>query len=133
MIVYDGEYSWKGNTTVKKRPISWWRSSYHLRVVDLSQGAPGVVFLKPHVVLFTDSGDGASVANCMPDLAKQICEDFNLDLNRVVWVEDHPEAKERFRIAVLKQVARLGGEAFYRVSWRPPGPREMDLIQTHCI
>jgi hypothetical protein len=132
VIVYDGEYSWKGNSTAKKRPISWWRSSYRLRIVDVSHNAQGIVFLKPHLVLFADTGKGASVTNCLPDLAKQICEDFGLDLNRVVWVEDCPEIKERFRVAVFRQVARLGSDVFYQVAWRTAIPSELSLINAHC-
>jgi hypothetical protein len=132
MIVYDGTYSWKGNTTVKKRPISWWQSSYQLRVIDISGNSPDVVFLKPHMVLFTDTGNGASVTNCLPDLAKQICEDFKLDLDRVIWVENRPEATNRFRVAAFQQVARLGQEAFYQVNWRLASAGEMDLIKAHC-
>jgi len=132
VIIYDGEYSWKGKSTAKKRPISWWRSSYRLRIVDVSRDTPGIVFLKPHVVLFADTGEGASVTNCLPDLAKQICEDFELDLNRVVWVEDRPEIKERFRIAVFRPVARLGRDVFYQVAWRAAIPSELNLITAHC-
>ena len=132
VIIYDGEYSWKGKSTAKKRPISWWRSSYRLRIVDVSRDNPGIVFLKPHVVLFADTGEGASVTNCLPDLAKQICEDFELDLNRVVWVEDRPEIKERFRIAVFRPVARLGRDVFYQVAWRAAIPSELNLITAHC-
>jgi hypothetical protein len=132
VIIYDGEYSWKGQSTAKKRPISWWRSSYRLRIVDVSRDNPGIVFLKPHVVLFADTGEGASVTNCLPDLAKQICEDFELDLNRVVWVEDRPEIKERFRIAVFRPVARLGRDVFYQVAWRAAIPSELNLITAHC-
>ena len=132
VLIYDGEYSWKGQSTAKKRPISWWRSSYRLRIVDVSRDNPGIVFLKPHVVLFADTGEGASVTNCLPDLAKQICEDFELDLNRVVWVEDRPEIKERFRIAVFRPVARLGRDVFYQVAWRAAIPSELNLITAHC-
>jgi len=132
LILYDGKYSWKGSTTAKKRPISWWRSSYRLRIVDVSRETPDVVVLKPHVVLFTDTGEGASVANCLPDLAKQICIDFDLDFNRVVWVEDRPEIKERFRVAMFRPVARLGSDVFYQVAWRAAGPSELNLINAHC-
>lgn len=132
VIVYDGEYSWRGSTRAKKRPISWWRSSYRLRIVDVSRDAPDVVFLKPHVVLFADTGEGASVTNCLPDLAKQICRDFDLDFNRVVWVEDRPDVKQRFRVAVFRPVARLGRDVFYQVAWRAAASSELNLINAHC-
>ena len=132
MIVFDGKYTWNGNTTQKRRPISWWRSAYRLRIVDIAHDAPDVLFLKPFIVFFTDTGEGASVTNCLPDLAKKICEDFGLELNRVAWIEDRPDRKERFRVATFQPVARLGQDRFYQVVWRPAAPRELDLIKTHC-
>ena len=132
MIVYDGTYSWKGSTSSKKRPISWWQSSYKLRVVDVTRDTPHVVFLKPTLAIFTDTGEGASVTNCLPDLAKQICEDFKLDLDRVMWVEDRHGISPRYRIAVFRQVARLHSEAFYQVDWRSASANEVALIRAHC-
>ena len=131
MILYDGPYRWKGSTASKKRPISWWKSSYTLRIIDVSRENREVVFLKPHLVLFADTGEGASVTNCLPELAKQICEDFSLDLDRVVWVEDRPDADERFRVAMFRPVARLSGDVYYQVEWRAPAPGELHLIATH--
>jgi hypothetical protein len=132
VIVYDGKYTWRGNTTQKKRPISWWRSAYRLRIVDISQEAPHVLFLKPFIVFFTDTGEGASVTNCLPDLAKKICEDFKLEMNRVAWIEDRPDREERFRVATFQPVARLGDDRFYQVAWRSAAPGELDLINAHC-
>jgi hypothetical protein len=132
VIVYDGKYTWQGDTSKKKRPISWWRSAYRLRIVDVSRDAPGVVFLKPFLVFFADTGEGASVTNCLPDLAKQICEDFHLELTRVVWIEDRPDSNERFRVAMFHPVARLGQDLFYQVDWRSATPRELELITAQC-
>jgi len=132
VIVFDGKYTWRGNTSQKKRPISWWRSAYRLRIVDISKDQAGVVYLKPVIVFFSDTGEGASVTNCLPDLAKKICEDFQLDLNRAVWIEDRPDREERFRVATFQPVARLGEDRFYQVAWRSLAPGEQDLIKTHC-
>lgn len=132
MIVYEGKYTWSGNATRKKRPISWWQSAYRLRIVDVSPETPGVLFLKPLIVFFADTGEGASVTNCLPDLAKQICKDFDLDFNRVVWIEERPDNEERFRVATFHPVARLGDEHFYQVAWRSAIPSELKLIETHC-
>jgi hypothetical protein len=131
VILFDGTYSWQGKTTARKRPISWWRSAYQLRIIDISRDGKDIVFLKPHLVLFADTGQGASVTNCLPELAKRICEDFDLDLNRVVWVEERPEADDRYRVAMFRPVARLSGEAFYQVVWRMASPGEQALIAAH--
>lgn len=133
MILYDGKYSWKGSTTTRKRPISWWRSSYQVRIIDASRDAGRAVLLKPHIVLLADTGEGASVTNCLPDLAKRICNDFKLDVNRVLWVEDRPETRERFWVAMFRSVARIAGDVLYQVSWRTAAPAELRLIEKHCV
>jgi hypothetical protein len=49
-----------------------------------------------------------------------------------VWVEDRPDIKQRFRVAVFRPVARLGGDVFYQVAWRAAASSELNLINAHC-
>ncbi len=130
MIVYEGEYSWKGNAVRKERPISWWASSYHLKIVDLGRRADGVVYLKPVIVKIHDTGRGASVVNCLPDLAKRICAEFGLDLNRVLWVEEVPGGDRSIQVASFEPIANVAGDVLYKTTWRPATAQEAELIHT---
>lgn len=131
MILYDGEYSWKGRVDRKQRPISWWASTYHLKIVDIGRQADGVFFLKPVIVKIRDTGQGASVVNCLPELAKHICAQFELDLNRVLWVESISDGDAAFQVARFEPVANVAGEALYKTDWRPATPGEVNLIRNH--
>ena len=131
MIVYDGEYSWKGNAVLQERPISWWASSYHLKIVDLGRRSDGVVYLKPVIVKIQDTGRGASVVNCLPELAKRVCTDFELDFNRVLWVEEVPSEGRPVKVASFKPVANVAGDVLYKTNWRPATAQEAELIHTH--
>lgn len=131
MIVFDGTYSWKGSTTQKRRVISWWRSSYRLRIVDLATGRPDVSFLRSHAVIFSDTGDGASVVNCVQELAKEICRDFSLTLPRVLWVEERRELERPHQVAVFQPFTVIGDESFYEVSWRPIHAQELEWIRPY--
>ena len=131
MILYDGEYSWKGSVDRNERPISWWASTYHLKIVDLGRLANGLLYLKPVIVKIHDTGQGASVVNCLPELAKHICAEFELDLNRVLWVEEVPGDGADVQVACFEPVANVAGEPLYKTSWRPGTPPEVDLIHTH--
>jgi hypothetical protein len=131
MILYDGEYSWKGSVDRNERPISWWASNYHLKIVDLGRQPNGVFFLKPVIVKIHDTGQGASVVNCLPEMAKHICAQFELDLNRVLWVEDASDGEAGVQVASFETVATVAGEPLYITDWRPATPGEVDFIRTH--
>jgi hypothetical protein len=133
MIVFDGTYGWKGTTRQKRRVISWWRSTYHLRIVDLSAGKPGLRFMRTHAVLFADTGEGASVVNCVQELAKEICADFSLSLPRVLWVEERRGEETTYQVAEFKPLTTVGDEPFYQVSWREIRPRERELIGPYAF
>lgn len=130
MIIYDGDYSWTGSTALKKRPISWWASTYHLKLVDLAEAQPRILAMRPYLAIFTDCGGGASVANCLPELAKQICTEFKLQINRVIWVEHNADTPAASRVAFFDPVTHIGAETLYRVQWRPPRQAEWDEIQS---
>ena len=130
MILYDGEYSWDGRVDRNERPISWWASTYHLKIVDLGRRAEGVFFLKPIIVKMNDTGRGASVVNCLPEMVKHICAEFRLDLNRVLWVEDAPDNPSP-QVAWFEEMANVAGESLYKTNWRPATPQEVDFIRAH--
>lgn len=128
MIVFDGTYSWKGSTTQKRRVISWWRSSYRLRIVDFAAGRLDVSFMRSHAVIFADTGEGASVVNCVQELAKEICRDFSLTLPRVLWVEERRESERLYHVAIFNPLTVIGDEPFFDVSWRPIHDQELEWI-----
>ena len=131
MILYDGEYSWKGSVDRNERPISWWASNYHLKIVDLGRQSRGLLFLKPVIIKMHDTGRGASVVNCLPEMAKHICAQFELDLSRVLWVEEASDDEAEMRVASFETVAVVAGEPLYKTDWRPATPGEIDFIRTH--
>ena len=119
MILFDGEYSWKGSVDRNERPISWWASTYHLKIVDLGGREDGIFYLRPVIVTLRDTGEGASVA------------EFELDLNRVLWVEEASGADAAIQVASFEPVANVAGEALYTTNRRPATSREVDLIRAH--
>ena len=131
MILFDGEYSWEGRVDRNVRPISWWASTYHLKIVDLGRQTDGVVYLKPVIVKMHDTGQGASVVNCLPEMAKHICAEFKLDLNRVLWIEELNAGGEEIQVASFEPVANVAGEPLYKTSRRPATPEEVNLIRAH--
>ncbi|MDJ0720871.1 MAG: hypothetical protein QNJ04_04540 [Desulfobacterales bacterium] len=129
MILFDGEYSWEGRVDRQTRPISWWASTYHLKIVALEGPTHGISYLRPFIVSMQDTGQGASVVNCLPELAKHICAEFGLDLHRVLWVEQMDDAEAGIQVACFEPVANVAGEALYTTNRRPATSAEVDLIR----
>ena len=131
MILYDGEYSWEGRIDRNARPISWWASNYHLKIFDLGRQTEGLFYLRPVIIKIHDTRQGASVANCLPEMAKAICAQFELDINRVLWVEENSDDGVGVQVACFERVATVAGEPLYKTDWRPATPPEVDFIRTH--
>ena len=130
MILYDGEYSWEGHIDRNARPISWWASNYHLKIIDLGRRR-GIFYLKPVIIKIRDTGQGASIVNCLPEMAKHICAQFELDLNRALWVEETSSGDAAFQVASFEKVATVAGEPLYKTDWRPATSPEAEFIRTH--
>jgi hypothetical protein len=105
MIIFDGVYSWKGRVNRQVRPIGGWASTYRLKIVDRDRQADGMFDLRPVTATIQDSGRGASVVNCLPEVTKPICAAFDLGLNRVVWVEETGDTGGRLRTLSCSQAS----------------------------
>ena len=64
-------------------------------------------------------------------MAKHICGQFELDLNRVLWVEESVDGEARIQVASFEKVATVAGEPLYTTDWRPATPPEADFIRNH--
>jgi hypothetical protein len=128
MIIFDGKYSWGGDRKTDRRPISWWASSYNLKIIDLSKSRPDLHLIKPVVVIVSDTGEGASAVNCAQYLVKSVCRDFDLDIDRITWIEYYPDDPGRMEVAAFKATTRIGSETFYSVAWRPIRPNELQML-----
>ena len=131
MILFDGKYGWSGKKLSKRNPISWWAGAYWLKIIDLGSANPDVVMLKPIVVIVSDTGEGASATNCAPDLVKSVCQDFNLDIKKVLWMEYHSETTPYLNVAKFIPMAEIREETLYTVAWRSIRPNELDMIKPY--
>jgi len=131
MVIYDGIYRWGGKRKMSARPISWWPSAYRLKIIDLSKSKSDVYILKPIIIVVSDTGEGASATNCAQYLVKSVCQDFNLDFNKVIWIEYYPKHPVRMEVASLKPMTQVGTEKFYDVKWRPIRQNELEMIKPY--
>lgn len=128
MIIYEGKYSWSGKKNSDIPPINWWAGAYRLKIIDLSKNNPDVVMLKPIAVIVSDTGEGSSATNYAPELVKNVCRDFHLEISKIIWIEYHPGPPPHMEVARFKTVTKISDETLYSASWRPIWKEELNLI-----
>jgi len=128
MAIFNGRYCWDGTRKDNRQPIAWFGGSYDLKIFSCSSLSPKVKHLKSHICLFSGTGEGQSISASPEKFAKQICADFSLEIERVLWVEDHLCGEQGYEVVQFTRASRMGSIVFYRVDKRPPRESERGLI-----
>lgn len=129
MAIFHGRYSWDGTKADDKEPISWFPGAYDLTITNLSESNDSLTFIRPMLCVFTNTGKGYSVSANPEKFAKRICEDFSLQIDKVLWVERKEPGVESFDIIVFRKKGQMGETAFYSMEKRQPLANELSIIQ----
>lgn len=88
MIVHDGTYRWKG----WGGKLQLGSGKCRLRIYDLTdRNQKALTHLRPILVVVTDiPGSKMSVRSCAGHIATSVIQDFNLNKDRMLWVEYYP-------------------------------------------
>ncbi len=103
MEIFNGIYSWDGKKYSDEENISWWPCAYYLRIIDVSKIISGTHIIKPILSVFSNTGEGGSITNCTQNFLMRICSDFDLQYNKVMWVEHFPHYNNSFDIITLNK------------------------------
>ena len=88
MIIHDDIYSWKGWGGKLKLASGKCR----LQICDLKKGTEKVAHFKPIIVIVSDVPESRmSVRSCAAHIATSVTKEFNINPNRMLWVEYYPE------------------------------------------
>jgi hypothetical protein len=128
MEIYNDIYSWDGKRHGSRDPIAWFAGSYNLQIHNLEDDNQSVTHLKQFLCIYSETGIGHSISAHPEKFAKHVCEDFSLDLERVLWVEKLVNVDTRYEVIVYSKSNRLGDNLFYEVTKRPPTGAELALI-----
>ncbi len=129
MQIYNGIYSWDGKRHGSREPIAWFPGSYNLQIFDIGKDSAGVTSLKQYLCIYAETGNGHSISAHPEKFAKQVCRDFSLDLERVLWVEKLFDGKKRYEVVVYSRSSKMGDTMFYRVLKRSPTDIELQIIE----
>lgn len=129
MAIFDGRYRWDGTKKDNHEPIAWSSGAYDVKIFKCASLHEKVQHLKQFVCIYASTGEGQSISANPEKFAKQICNDFKLDLERVLWVEDHHTDKDRYEIILFTRSTQIGQTVFYRTKKRTASMSEVGLIQ----
>lgn len=130
MAIFNGRYRWDGTKRDNQDPIAWSPGAYDIKIFKLGSSSSGKIeHLKSHLCVYARTGEGHSISANPEKFAKTICNDFSLELERVLWIEDHLTQKDRYEVVVFTRSGKVGKENFYKIEKRHPLEREDRLIQ----
>lgn len=129
MAIFDGRYQWDGTKKGEREPIAWSPGAYNVKIFKCTSSSGKVQYLKPFVCIFAATGEGQSISANPEKFAKQICEDFSLEIERVLWVEDLLTDTERYQIVMFTRSSKLANTIFYQTDKRMALEREVHMIQ----
>ena len=129
MAIFDGRYQWDGIKTGEQDPITWSPGAYNVKIFKCTSSTEKVQFLKPFVCIYAPTGEGQSISANPEKFAKQICNDFSLDIERVLWVEDLLTDEDRYQVVMFTQSAKMAKTILYRTTKRMAKESEVLVIQ----
>jgi hypothetical protein len=133
MTLFSGRYRWDGTKKDDREPIAWSPGAYDIEIFQCGQESGKIQHLKSHVCVYARTGQGHSISANPEKFAKQICSDFSLELERVLWVEDHLCEEDRYEVIMFTRSGRVGRDIFYKTNKRKPLDYENALIREGCV
>jgi len=129
MTLFNGRYSWDGTKKDGREPIAWFPGAYDLKIFARADDKSGIKHLKQYTCIYSKTGDGQSVSEKPEKFAREICADFSLDFEKVLWVEDLLTEKNRYVIVMFNRSRKVGDTVLYTTSKRTPFNAEKRWIE----
>ena len=133
MAIFDGRYRWDGTKTGEQEPIAWSPGAYDVKIFKCAGSTDKVQHLKPFVCIYAATGEGQSISANPEKFAKQICHDFGLDIERVLWIEDQLTDTNRYIVILFSRLTKVGTTIFYKTTKRLALESELQLIERELI
>jgi len=133
MIIFDGKYRWSGRKRKdnQHKPVSWWPGSCRMTIIDLSEKNPGVHMLKPVIILADEAQEGYTVGNRYQDLVKDVCREFNLKEDKILWITYSLESDGKMKAAVILPQKNIGNKTMFSIKWRNLTINEIELVSRY--
>ena len=117
MLIFDGTYRLERDEDPGIKPVH--ACAWRVKVIDFSlSGASVYAYIRPYALLAVRKQGGIFKTSCAESLGKRICRDFNLRVDKVLWVEVFADLPKSLYVAVFTP-RHKGEEVNYSISWRP--------------
>jgi hypothetical protein len=133
MAIFNGRYRWDGTKKNNQDPIAWSPGAYDVKIIKCNSYSDKVQQLKSYLCVYARTGEGQSISANPEKFAKQICREFSLDIERVLWVEDLLTDEDRYEVIMFTRSGRVGDSIFYRTDKRKPLERENSLLEQELV
>lgn len=127
--VYVGRYSWDGIKSGDREPIAWSGGAYDIIIYKRPTVPGNIELLKPHVCVYSKTGIGQSISENPEKFAQNICYDYSLHLERVVWVENLLGEKDRYDIVQFTRLRKIGNTILYKAEKRRGDRSEISQLE----
>jgi len=128
MAIFNGVYSWDGTKMDGQEPIAWSAGSYNVTIYKRSTRG-NVELLKPYVCVYSRTGDGQSISANPEKFAKQLCKEFSLEMDRVLWVEHLLVGTGGYEVVMFTRSGKVGENIFYKAEKREARNSEIMQLQ----
>lgn len=124
MIFYDGIYRLRNKRSPKVSLNNKDAFAWRIRLIDFTLSQTEIIHLKPIAVIAKQIGRGVFKSSCAESLGRQICRDFSLQVDHIMWVEIFQDRADQFYVA--KFIPKP--EPNYHISFRPIHQNELKAI-----
>ncbi len=129
MIFFDGTYRLGRHNEFRMRSKDRKNQAWRIRIIDFTLALPDVEHLKPYAVVATPSDPGIFSTNCAYSLGRRILRDFNLKIEKTLWVEQFQKDPEQMYVAVFTPKSFFDPETYHRVDWHRIMANELMAIK----
>jgi len=124
LIFYDGIYRLRHKRSSRASLINQDAFAWRIRLIDFTLSQTEIVHLKPIAVIAKQIGRGVFKSSCAESLGRQICRDFSLQVDHILWVEIFQDKSDQFYVATF--TPKRGPD--YHISFRPIHQNELKAI-----
>ena len=129
MIYFDGIYRLERQARRRSLQNSKTACAWRIRLIDFRLGQSSLKYLRPLALVASQTGEGIFRTNCAESMGQRICRDFDLDIRKLLWVENFSDDPQRLFVAQFRPRSFLAPGFFYAVSWRSIRSNELATIR----
>lgn len=87
--------------------------------------------LKPVIILADEAQEGYTVGNRYQDLVKDVCREFNLKEDKILWITYSLESDGKMKAAVILPQKNIGNKTMFSIKWRNLTINEIELVSRY--